>query len=184
MQLQKYVTGILVTGVALAQVSCGGASPRSAASGDTASTRGRARARPLAASASGAAAKGGSTPGDSRDSSAEGYPDGWPEQLRMPDDARITSHLTLHGAGGIGTRQLMVTARIEGGSGPDVYSFLASEVRAAGFQIEHSDSTANASLFIGHITGVRDGRRESCLVSVNAIGELVTIKATVGHAEP
>ncbi len=92
--------------------------------------------------------------------------------------------LTLHGAAGIGTRQLMVTARIEDGSGPEVYRFLASEVRAAGFEIARSDTTANASLFIGHLTGVRNGRRESCLVSVNAIGKLVTIKATVGHAAP
>jgi hypothetical protein len=166
MQLRKCFTGILVAGVAVAQVSCGGGSPRSAAS------------------ASGAAAEDGSAPGNSRDSSADGYPDGWPEQLRMPDDARITSHLTLHGAAGIGTRQLMVTARIEDGSGPEVYRFLASEVRAAGFEIARSDTTANASLFIGHLTGVRNGRRESCLVSVNAIGKLVTIKATVGHAAP
>ncbi len=137
-----------------------------------ATSGGAAPANPAPAAQTSSAASSAGTVAQKTD--AEGYPEGWPEALRMPEDAKITSHFSLPSPDKV---TLIVTAKIDDGSAADAYDTLMSEIKEAGYTVDHTDKTDANGLFSADVTSSKGG--EQCLLSVSAIRTMVTLKVTI-----
>ncbi len=170
-------TVLLAGAFAVAAAGCGAST---AGTGAKASPTSGRSATSTGSSASGAPSS--SSSGSSSDSGSQTYPDGWPSALTVPEGAEITSHLTLHGAAGKDTVQLMVTAKITGTPAADVYDTMKSKVTDAGYKIEQDSTTTPAGLFYGRLGAVKpDDDQQTCSLTVTALQDHVNIKITVGQ---
>jgi hypothetical protein len=179
-------TGMLL-GLLIIAAGCGGSArssaSRAARTSDPAGSSASRAADPSASAGPGAAGQTRSSAGES-DAARDGdYPAGWPKRLRVPDGARITSHLRLaHPSRG--TVRLLVTAKLENASPSDVYALLASEVTSAGYKITDKEKSDRSGLFLGQLTAVKRATRDRCRVSVNAIRGTVDVQVTVDRPVP